>query len=113
MLALAYVPNRPLGSLGDDKTILESPGLFEPATATHYQIYHGDLSNHLANCTSTRHIKTIASTCYDYVLINIVIFGEYDAGEHYLVPILKAIDFSEATDSHDEFKGRLRLAFIR
>ncbi|KAI3336259.1 hypothetical protein F4824DRAFT_500339 [Ustulina deusta] len=86
MLALAYVPNRPLGSLGDDKTILESPGLFEPATATHYQIYHGDLSNHLAN----------------------LIFGEYDAGEHYLVPILKAIDFSEATDSHDEFKGRLR-----
>ncbi|KAI0541196.1 hypothetical protein GGR58DRAFT_519940 [Xylaria digitata] len=86
VLALAYVPNRPLGSLGGGQTILETPGLFEPTTATHYQIYHGDLKNHLGN----------------------LMFGEYDADEHYLVPILKAIDFSEATDSYGEFTNRLR-----
>ncbi|KAI1422397.1 hypothetical protein F5Y12DRAFT_786776 [Xylaria sp. FL1777] len=84
VLALAYVPNRPLGSLGG-QTILEAPGLFEPTTATHYQIYHGDLSTHLGNCKLT-----------------------YDAVEHNLVPILKAIDFSEATGIYDEFKQRLR-----
>ncbi|TGJ87628.1 hypothetical protein E0Z10_g1126 [Xylaria hypoxylon] len=84
VLALAYVPNRPLGSLADGQTVLEAPGFFEPATATHYQIYHADLKNHLGN----------------------LMFGEYDAGEHYLVPVLKAIDFSEATDTYDEFISR-------
>ncbi|KAI1120834.1 hypothetical protein F5Y10DRAFT_272692 [Nemania abortiva] len=85
VLALAYVPKRPLGSLEDGQTILENPGLFEPATATHYQIYHGDFSSHLGN----------------------LMFGEYDTGEHYLVPVLKLIDFSEATDNIDEFKEKL------
>ncbi|KAI1302537.1 hypothetical protein F5Y03DRAFT_396519 [Xylaria venustula] len=85
VLSLAYVPNRPLGSLGG-KTVLENPGLFEPTTATHYQIYHGDLTNHLGN----------------------LMFGEFDEDEHHLVPVLKAIDFSEATDSADVMKNRLR-----
>ncbi|KAI0965615.1 hypothetical protein F4678DRAFT_467298 [Xylaria arbuscula] len=75
----------PLGSLGV-RTVLETPGLFEPTTATHYQIYHGDLSNHLGN----------------------LMFGEFDEGEHHLVPVLKAIDFSEATDNVNVMKNRLR-----
>ncbi|KAI5924018.1 hypothetical protein F4810DRAFT_667004 [Camillea tinctor] len=66
---------------------LEQPPLFEPATGTHYQVYHGDLRN----------------------LLNLM-FGDLSppagAGsepEHALLPILKAIDFGEAEDEYGRF----------
>ncbi|KAI1492911.1 hypothetical protein F5X96DRAFT_690080 [Biscogniauxia mediterranea] len=63
-------------------TTIEQLPLFEPTTGSHYQIYHGDLQN----------------------LLNLM-FGDLDASEHALVPILKAIDFGESEDDFAAFQA--------
>ncbi|KAI8948743.1 hypothetical protein F4801DRAFT_581145 [Xylaria longipes] len=67
---------------GNIQASLEQPSIFD--FGTQQQIYHGDLAN-LKNC----------------------IFGDYDSGEHSLVPIIKAIDFGEGTDDVSTMKASL------
>ncbi|KAI0458861.1 hypothetical protein F5B21DRAFT_370469, partial [Xylaria acuta] len=67
---------------GNVQASLEQPSIFD--LGTQQQIYHGDLAN-LQNC----------------------IFGDYDSGEHSLVPIIKAIDFGEGTDDVGTMKASL------
>ncbi|KAI0388091.1 hypothetical protein F5Y04DRAFT_274943 [Hypomontagnella monticulosa] len=63
----------PLGRQTDEAVFLPTP---EPRREpSDYEIYHGDMSNHQN-----------------------LIFGEFDADEHILVPTLKLIDFGAAID---------------
>lgn len=36
-----------------------------------------------------------------------MLFGDFDAGDHSNIPILKTIDFGEATSDNTEFQSKL------
>ncbi|KAI1383837.1 uncharacterized protein F4822DRAFT_440064 [Hypoxylon trugodes] len=73
LLALGNPPRKPFGASTECPETEVVPEK-EP-TAKDYQIFHGDMDNH-------------------YNLV----FGDFDVDEHWLVPVLKAIDFGIAID---------------
>ncbi|KAI0011226.1 hypothetical protein F4779DRAFT_573872 [Xylariaceae sp. FL0662B] len=72
--AMGNPPNREFDPAGGNPATIETLPAREPASGD-YQIFHGDMDN-----------------------LDNMVFGHFDTGEHWFVPVLTSIDFGLAVD---------------